>query len=668
MIAGLSRLRNLARPARFPAPVLLHIGVPKSATTALQNGLAGARAELAEGGVLYPDLDGRINHHQLAIQLMGRRHQVWNPTGDSDEQIERLRELAEEPGVRQVVLSSELLAEGDRDDAKRALAPFGRDVHVLITLRSLPQLLLSSWTQGASTGSQIPFEEWLQEVLRDPESLDMMPLLTFRGDDGYNLITRWASLVGAKNITVLIPDPADRTSVFTEAESLLGVRQGMLPHYSSNKSLTFLQAEYARLTGAATRSRVNSHDRVQLVQLGLGNGMKRGAGDSGPRPALPDWAAAAADRAAAALRREIESAGLTVIGDLGDLAGSAPSSGSTRYAEPTSLPIELVTDGLEGLFKRSRHEPYAIARAMEPVSKPRKLPPLGSEPSGTVGLVPVTPTGDCGLGSAVEAAARRLGDQGGTSAEPGDAAAPALALLPALPPTPEAATEGTRLLLAVEPAAVAVRRAYQDHLIAGGADSWDAFCAAFAAPPVPSDEEWVRAGEALRATGAVAGVIRLDGNIALEDLVARTEGLLELEAGALGDVVRWDPHAALLDDAQLALLRAFNERTWTDNRGVHYARLVVNGLVSASLAATGQPQAPLSLPAAMAASADAFDEGVARMLEAAGLDAPARGEALAPVDLTAITEIPTAQAVAAARGMVFMAHAAGKRIRARQNK
>ncbi|WP_062518252.1 hypothetical protein [Demequina gelatinilytica] len=665
---GLRRGPKVA-PGALDAPVLLHIGIPKSATTALQSSLAAARDDLARHGILYPDLDGRINHHQLATQLLGRKHAAWNPSGDSTAQLDQLRELAAAEGIERVVLSSELLAEVDHAEAKRVIQQLGKHVEVLVTLRSLPQLLPSSWQQGASAGHQVPFEQWLEEVLRDPERLDLRPLMSMRGDDGHTLISRWASLVGARRVTLLIPDPEDRSSVFHQAEQLLSLPESFLPTYSSNTSLTFSQSEFARLTGQAARRGLSSFERVQLIQQGLGNGMKKGAGDGGARTALPDWALDRAQAAARRLADAARSAKVTVVGDLADLELAGKTS-DTRYEQPTSLPLTVVTDGLEGLFSRARQAPFVIDDALRPVDRPRRIAPDLELAVGTFTVAPLCAAGSAGLGEALLASRRRLQKAGVRTAVATRTGAARRTRLEVLPPMPETATpvepgEQARTWVPVEPATVTVRRAYQAHLLRGGRDSWESFTGAFDARTLLAERDWEAVTSQLRALGArgQVSVVRADGTAALVTLAGDLEAATGLPADALVRAVRTSPEAALLSAPQLALLRAFNERTWREQRGVHYVRLATHGMVPSLLATGLSDDTPLQLVGELADAAAGFDARVAEALSAAGVDLPPASPASSASSPDNVADVPMTDAVAAARGMVGIARVAARRAR-----
>ncbi|WP_062383004.1 hypothetical protein [Demequina iriomotensis] len=619
MTAG---LRQRLRQRRLRVPVLLHIGVPKSATTALQNSLASSRDALHAAGVLYPDLDGRPNHHRLAVQLLGRTNPTWNADGRSSEQLQRLKELASGRGVRRVVISSEFLAEADVDEARRAVRALGRKVHVLITLRSIPQILPSSWQQGASAGRQRPFEEWLGKVLRDPEGLDLRPVKSMRGDDGLTLLSRWVSIVGARNVTVLVPDPQDHGSVFRAMESLLDVEEGTLATYSSNKSLTFTQCEIARLVGAKVRRRITNEDRIQLVQLGFSNGMKWGRSDGGPRVSLPEWAVGPARRAGMALKADIERAGVTVIGDLDELARAPRAGSSIPYAPPKRVSVGMIADGLEGVLDRAAEPPY------------RAVDTPADEQRG------------------VDATER---SHGVTAAF---ASAAGLSVEPVLPPAlPAAITVLGDGFVAWEPATTVIRRRYQEHLIAGGTLGWEEFVRGIDLAPASDPTVWSGAASTLRAAadamGAPLPIRQVHGNSDLRALAHELERAHGLEPDALAASVGSIPDATLLTNGQLELLRTLASRDAQDaldpDHDAHAAprSSVLAPLVAAMVATAGDKQAPLALPMDVADALDQVDRRAHDALMSCG-DAPRPVRAATgAVEAESVTDIATKQAVAA---------------------
>jgi hypothetical protein len=149
-------LSVLEAAGRKSMRLILHIGMPKAGSTALQAALAATRRELRKGGILYPR--GTFNHNFLIAGMVApdqfgrvfRQHY----TGDGDavqsdfaafwrnivDAVERLR-----PSV--VVMSAESLfgglARAGSEPLRHLFAPLGRQVEIVCYVRPPSEYYLS---------------------------------------------------------------------------------------------------------------------------------------------------------------------------------------------------------------------------------------------------------------------------------------------------------------------------------------------------------------------------------------------------------------------------------------------------------------------------------------------------------------------------------------------
>lgn len=119
--------------------ILLHVGVHKSGTTSLQEALRRRKRKLSDNSVIYqgPVLAG-----------WGRLSADFDPQpSDDDAGNALLRRISEHPG--RVIISSEFLCTATFEQAAHwlQLLPTGRPVTVMVTVRSLADLLPSSWQE-----------------------------------------------------------------------------------------------------------------------------------------------------------------------------------------------------------------------------------------------------------------------------------------------------------------------------------------------------------------------------------------------------------------------------------------------------------------------------------------------------------------------------------------
>ena len=121
---------------------LLHIGLMKTGTTALQRAASARRQTLLRHGVRYP---GRLyNHRQAALALMNRGSRFARDERLADAWDALLDEIDQESD-RKIWISNEFICGCDDRAAVQFLADLGARTHVVVTLRSVAATLPSLW-------------------------------------------------------------------------------------------------------------------------------------------------------------------------------------------------------------------------------------------------------------------------------------------------------------------------------------------------------------------------------------------------------------------------------------------------------------------------------------------------------------------------------------------
>lgn len=345
--------------------VLLHVGPPKTGTTALQHSLAEARPRLRAQGVLYPGK--KFSHWTASCSALG----IATTAHPADPPVppEKWQEFSKRVARRKdkAVVSSEQFADADAALAASVVDDLGgpQKVRVLLTLRPLAQILPSSWQQSLKSGAPKPlpgplrhaksrlvkpYDEWLRDTLAGGND-------TFwqRFDYG-TLLARWAEVVGPDRVAVIVVDSSDPLRILRDAEQVIGVTEGTLDRVTTktNRSLSYEEAALVRQWLAEVEKKLpmpaaQYHDWIRRGALwGLVDGRQPGPDEHALR--TPTWALEQIDSRTRAMIDAIKRSGVTVYGDLGDLIVPAAPGGE---GEVVTVPVDVAIQLLMGLATKA---------------------------------------------------------------------------------------------------------------------------------------------------------------------------------------------------------------------------------------------------------------------------------------------------------------------------
>lgn len=315
----------------MPRRVYLHIGLPKTGTTSVQDTLWDNRSVLAPAGVYFPGYIVEAHYH-AAIDLQRDRYYDW---------LEPLSEGAWDRLVADIrawpstsVVSCELLATATSKEIERALSSLDfAEVHVVCTARDLARQVPSAWQEYVKTGHTTTLAELLRAV-RTGEPAETSELF-WDYQDVPRILRRWASCLPPDRVHV-VTVPQAASGVWPRFASVLGVEPDLIARrLRYNTSLGTVEAELMRRLNGALEMDWHHYAAVVRDQLARDILALR------PNPrriTLPADDVLWLRKRAYEFVDEIREAGYHVVGDLEDLVPEEPSH-DNGFAAPTDTEL-----------------------------------------------------------------------------------------------------------------------------------------------------------------------------------------------------------------------------------------------------------------------------------------------------------------------------------------
>ncbi len=330
--------------------VHLHVGLPKTGTTHLQNMLWHNRDTAATQGLLYP---GYVHsaHFHAAVDLQRERYLDW-VTPLTDQAWDRLvAHVRAWPGDS--VISSELLATATKTQIDRALTSLDfAEVHVICTARDLVRQIPSMWQENIRNRRTEPYDEFLAAIRGE----DPTPLhdLFWSYQDLPRVLTEWGESIPPHRVHI-VTVPANGPGLWRRYASTLNVDPDRFvrPEDHDYPSLGPPQTEVLRRVNVAVERTVTWPRYDTMIKEYLANKILASHGNGKlvlPAGDLP-WVRARAERFVA----EIEHAGYDVVGDLADLL---PTAGPDLADSPTDAELlDTAVTALADLVAQIRATP-----------------------------------------------------------------------------------------------------------------------------------------------------------------------------------------------------------------------------------------------------------------------------------------------------------------------
>ncbi|GAA3517123.1 hypothetical protein [Nocardioides daeguensis] len=364
-------MRSVDLPDALPdGSRFLHIGLPKTGTTALQGALDRARPELEALGA------HNVNHgrHEMRVGQVaaGGLADFWQ--GTWEKRWQALATEFRESEARCTFWSSESLSHAKGERISYLADQLGADTHIVVTLRPLAPLMVSQWQQWLRRRGTESLEEWATNQfaavsVEGEVSVDYVKFMpSLHRFSLRRIIEEWGPVFGEDRIILVVPDPVDRLHNLRVFERLMGVADVLQLVPEGNASLPYPEAEMLRHFNRAWTDHGGDHPTwMEVIGVLARIPLRDYTNTTSPHPIrAPRWVAEKANEYAAAWNAAVEASGVTVVGDLASLVVD-PADYAEEVEVPTAVDVESAGRMMDVVFTAAlQHAAKAPAGAPAP--------------------------------------------------------------------------------------------------------------------------------------------------------------------------------------------------------------------------------------------------------------------------------------------------------------
>ncbi|MFW0791863.1 sulfotransferase family protein [Gordonia sp. CPCC 205333] len=340
--------------------VYVHVGLPKTGTTHLQDRLWRNRDLALRGaGLLYPG-NAIDDHFHAAVHLQPERYLDWVDPAHAKVWPTMVGQMRAWSGNS--LLSHELFATATIEQVEQLVADlsFADELHVVVTVRDLARQLPSVWQENVKNQRRARLDEFVQRVAAQVDDPDLPvgeegPFWEFQ--DYLTILRRWEKFVPAERIHVVtVPSKGcGGTTLWDRFVTALQVDPAQLTETvpTSNASLSAAQSEFLRQLNDRLQPDTVEWARYERIVKGQLIGDILFADSIGEPTELGraqrDWAA----QHSATMIADLAAAGYDVVGSLDDLAVPT-STAPDADIEPSDADVVAVAlDTIAELVKRA---------------------------------------------------------------------------------------------------------------------------------------------------------------------------------------------------------------------------------------------------------------------------------------------------------------------------
>lgn len=364
--------------------IFLHVGLPKTGTTFLQDLLREHATALAAEGLHYP-LMGVPDHFHAALDARGDIRFGGGERSEATGAWQRVVDAAIALPDR-VIISHELFATADAEHIAAAMERLRTyEVHVVVTARDPARQIVADWAESVKHGRRQSFETYLRRagITKPRTSKVASTSSVFDAQRLTRVLRTWGAALPPERVHVVTVPPSggDPGVLWRRFASVLGVedpdrfRPGAAVR--RNERLGVADVELLRRVSQALDRRIVSDEFGSVTkELYAQSILPRVS--STASPVLPTAYRSRADKLAERWIQDISDSGYDVVGDLDDLRprhGDGPGPDEWTDAQlidtAAAATAELLLEVTELRrtvnhlrWRRARWSPRGLGRAL----------------------------------------------------------------------------------------------------------------------------------------------------------------------------------------------------------------------------------------------------------------------------------------------------------------
>lgn len=326
---------------------VLHVGLPKTGTSFVQNVLRGNLEVLGRHGVRVP-VGAETWPSQdlfLAVLYVTERSEAWGRSVEAGRRAwDRIAADVRKHDAT-TVISSETLCLASPEQIARILTDLaGVEVDVVVTVRDPARQVPAEYQEGVKHGRRMSYPTFLDTILSEDLPQGDQRRSTrerfWKAQDPVAVLDKWAEHLGPERCHVVTTPPpgADPTELWSRMAEVLGVRDVPveMPPKEVNTSLGAVQIEVLRRLNRRVTRQGNEKAYGDVVKRLYAGTILRG--QAGERLTLPPDQSDRVRAVAEGWVGQLTERGFPVAGDLQDLVPAAagakpPRKGPVRMLE-----------------------------------------------------------------------------------------------------------------------------------------------------------------------------------------------------------------------------------------------------------------------------------------------------------------------------------------------